>query len=108
MKNFIAIIAILLATTTVGFAGVDKAPATKASMSGVIIDKATGEALAGVKVSIEELNQTVYTDLDGNFEFESLTMGTYNIETNMISYEDSKLKVNVEANSNLKIEVNSK
>ncbi len=107
MKKFVAIIAIVFISSSILFAGVDKAPVAKASVNGVIVDKATGEALAGVKVSIEEINKVVYTDLDGNFEFESLSTGTYNIKTDLISYEDNKMKVDVEATTSLKIEVKS-
>ena len=70
-------------------------------LSGTIIDQITGEALAGVKVVIEQTNQVVYTDLDGNFVFQAVKPGQYNIDVNYISYETVSIKnVNVETPAN--------
>jgi protocatechuate 3,4-dioxygenase beta subunit len=70
-------------------------------LSGTIIDQITGEALAGVKVVIEQTNQVVYTDLDGNFVFPAVKPGQYNIDVNYISYETVSIKnVNVETPAN--------
>lgn len=59
---------------------------------GKVIDKKTGEALAGVRVFVEGIEQVVYTDLDGNFELKNIKAGSYNISFNYISYKGSLLE----------------
>lgn len=62
------------------------------SISGKIVDTATGEALAGVKVSLAGTNLITYTNLDGNFSYAGLMPGNYNIETSYISYESTTFR----------------
>ena len=38
------------------------------SLSGVVLDNETGEALTGVAIHFEGSNEVVYTDFDGNFK----------------------------------------
>ncbi len=78
------------------------------SINGVVLDKHTGEALAGVKVVIAELNKEVYTDLEGNFEFKNMSKDIYSIESEMISYEKQNLKVDLNISDNLKIVMENK
>ena len=74
---------------------------TMSSITGTVVDQITGEALTGVKVTIEGTNEVVYTDFDGNFSFKSVKPGEYNINVNYISYKANKLqKVNVKPVSN--------
>lgn len=99
MKSLKLIAAILLFSTA-AFAGNDNVPELpKASttIKGIVIDKVTKEALAGVKIYIGESNDAVYTDLDGNFEISNVKPGTHNISTNLISYKASS--INVECNT---------
>jgi hypothetical protein len=63
------------------------------SVSGTVVDKETGEALAGVLVKVDETGTSVYSDFDGNFEL-TVIPGTYTISTNMISYETAKVELN--------------
>ena len=71
------------------------------AINGTVVDQITGEALTGVKVTIEGTNEVVYTDFDGNFTFKSLTPGEYNININYISYKANSLqKVNVKGENN--------
>ncbi|MCF8359841.1 MAG: carboxypeptidase-like regulatory domain-containing protein [Prolixibacteraceae bacterium] len=75
--------------------------------TGSIIDQVSSEALVGVEVQIEGTDIKTYTDFDGNFKFENLKPGKYNVVASYISYEKSKLE-NIEvsqANSDLKIEL---
>lgn len=83
-------------------------PSTIISIKGIVLDKDTGEALAGVKVVVTELDMEVYTDLDGNFEFENLFKDTYNIESEMISYKKQNLKVDIGVTDDLKIVMENK
>ena len=66
------------------------------SIAGRIIDESSGETLAGVTVSLGGVDRTVYTDFDGNFEFEGITPGEYILKTRLISYKECSFKVNAE------------
>lgn len=76
---------------------------TTTSIKGVILDKITGEALVGVKVVIIELDEEVYSDLDGNFEFKNIIKDNYVIESDLISYEKQNLKINTNTTQDIKI-----
>lgn len=72
------------------------------SLTGIVLDNVTGEALTGVAISFEGSNETVYTDFDGNFKIDNIVPGNYNIQSNYISYTDNKLKnVNVSGQNNV-------
>lgn len=72
------------------------------SLSGVVLDNKTGEALTGVAIRFEGSKETVYTDFDGNFKIDNIIPGKYNILSNYISYTDNKLKdVNVSGINNV-------
>lgn len=66
-------------------------------ITGQIMDELTGEALAGVKVTLVGTTQEVYTDFDGNFTFTSVEAGKNLIKTDYISYKAS-VHNNVNAN----------
>lgn len=66
---------------------VNESPATQTSLQGQIIDKTTGEALAGVTVVLDNGTET-YTDFDGNFVFPNVGPGKYQLKTSLISYEN--------------------
>jgi hypothetical protein len=80
------------------------------SLSGLIMDMTTGEALAGVKVTVDETDEFVYTDFDGNFSFDNLIPGSYQITASYISYKsaDKKLNINDGSTVELKMEQLSK
>jgi len=61
----------------------------KSSISGKVVDIKTGEALVGVAVEVEGINQKVYTDLDGNFTISNISPGSYNLVLSLISYKNS-------------------
>lgn len=90
--KILSIIAAVLISTTVLIASNEKAPtAATTSISGQVIDKVTGEALAGVKIELEKT--VVYTDLDGNFEINNVVPGNYKLNTSLISYSTSNVEV---------------
>ncbi len=102
MKKAIEILSIVLLVTGMSFTalaeneGTNKiskpSAATATTINGKIIDKVSGEALVGVKVSIEGTEDVAYTDFDGNFSFSALSPGNYNLQTNYISYENTTFK----------------
>jgi outer membrane receptor protein involved in Fe transport len=56
-------------------------------ISGRVTDAAGNEPLTGVVVVIKELNKGVQTDEDGNFEFNDIKKGTYEIVFSLVSYK---------------------
>ncbi len=77
------------------------APITSLSITGKVIDFSTGEALAGVELTIEGSAKKVYTDFDGKFKIENVAPGQYNLIASFISYDKSYIeKLSVEKSSN--------
>lgn len=68
---------------------------TTTSISGKVFDKISGEALAGVKVSINGTENTVYSDFDGNFEISNIKPGNHKITATYISYKEREESINV-------------
>ena len=78
-----------------------------AVIQGKVIDRLTGEKLAGVLVEIKEKNLKAYTDLDGNFKFEGLTPGSYMIHTSYISYFQNAIdNININAGDQKYVDIN--
>ena len=74
---------------------------------GTVVDQSTCEVLSGVKIKID--GQSVYTDLDGNFEIYNIKNGTYNVEVSLISYKENKIKnltITCDKKNAVKIELN--
>lgn len=94
MKNKILVIVVLIVVSlSVGYAK-DSSKGTGSNnelntvVSGLVIDKNSGELLAGVLVKIEELDKEVYTDFEGKFEFKNLKVGEYTVSCTLITYEN--------------------
>ena len=80
----------------------------KISISGTIIDEATGESLAGVSVTLEGTDKTVYTDFDGKFNFPEVVPGEYTLKTTFISYRAASRKVKADADNKEGLDVKLK
>lgn len=92
MKQVLIIfIALALGFTTLSASNRDK---SKKILCGKVIDKTTGEALAGVKVEIRETGTYCYTDLNGNYSLSVPTDIKQEVEANVVGYEQTKLKTN--------------
>jgi uncharacterized surface anchored protein len=76
------------------------------SVTGQVIDKNTGEALAGVLLRIEESGSTLYTDFEGGFEITDIYPGTYNINVSFISYQSEKVKLDLNGDDPVRISLN--
>ena len=109
MKRITLILAVLISIITL-FAVTEKVPVlTTTTITGQVIDKVTGEALAGVKISLNKSETVVYSDLDGNFEISNVKVGNNSIRTNLISYSASSLDVSCTENSNqIELELDNK
>lgn len=88
MKKIItsALVLLFVLFSISSFANDDKS--TTLSVQGKVIDKNTGEALAGVSVIVS--GQEVFTDFDGNFNI-SISMDE-SVEVSFISYKSVKIE----------------
>ncbi len=62
------------------------------SLSGKILDVATGEALAGALITVAGTDIKVYSDLDGNFIVENINVELQEINVSLVTYKTLKLK----------------
>ncbi|MCW3788778.1 carboxypeptidase-like regulatory domain-containing protein [Plebeiibacterium sediminum] len=60
------------------------------NVSGTVIDNISGETLVGVEVILEGTDKKTYSDFEGNFVFEDVKEGDYDITAKIVSYKDSK------------------
>ncbi len=70
----------------------------KVQFTGTVIEELTGEPIPGATIHIKEFNQDIYTDFEGNFAFNDLAPGTYNLEVSFVSFDKKELK-NIEISS---------
>lgn len=64
----------------------------QSSLNGKVTDKFTGEPLPGASVVINP-NLITTTDIDGNFSFDGLQAGTYNVTVSFVGYTSAQQKV---------------
>jgi len=84
----------------------EAAVANTVSITGTVADISTGEALTGVEISIEGTNVKTYSDLDGNFSFQNINRGEYNIIASFISYKKSLVEdFKADGNSSVNIKL---
>ncbi len=98
MKKIFVLFAALFIGISFSYAENDPNPENTApttSMSGKVIDKVTGETLAGVMVKLDNTEKYVFSDFDGNFTFEDLKPAEYSLTLSLISYEKSELSVDL-------------
>ena len=66
---------------------------TQKTIAGKITD-ASGEAIAGAKIIINETGETFFADLDGNFKLSVKTDKVYSLSINTIGYQPLEVKSN--------------
>lgn len=69
------------------------------SVEGFVRAKATGEALPGANVRLENTKLGSFTDTLGYFRIENVPAGTYQIVVDYIGYQSVRIRVSIEANS---------
>jgi len=52
--------------------------------------------------------QKVYTDFDGNFTFNNISKGKYEVKISMISYQDQTITVDTNKNKPLEIQLSQR
>jgi hypothetical protein len=90
--------------------GIDSEPGAPAAVaiSGTVIDLVTGEALAGATVAVDNTDIKTFTDFEGKFYFNSLTVGTYDLKVSYISYQETNIENLKVAENNNGLEVKMK
>lgn len=68
-------------------------------LSGTVTESATQEALTGVKVTVLETGDVVYTDFDGKFSYNAARNGNYHLSFSYVSFDDKSVEFNAESNN---------
>ncbi len=90
MKKTLVFLFVLCTSLTL-LAFVNQVP-DKVAIHGQVVDKLTGEPLAGACITTAGSSRAVYTDFDGNFTLEQAAGSTLNIS--LISYEAAQVQAN--------------
>ena len=61
-----------------------------ATLKGHVFDSETHETIAGAFVNLDGAKQIYVSDVDGNFIFENLSIGTYLLSAKMLGYKSSE------------------
>lgn len=105
MKN--TLFALFLVLTVSVFANNNEAKKVKTtSFSGKVSDQV--ENLTGVKVMIDGVESTVYTDFDGNFTINDVPVGVHTVSFSLVAYESKSLEIDLTKNTSLEVVLNSK
>lgn len=75
------------------------------ALKGEITDRFSKEKLAGVTITIEGVNEKLYSDAEGNFTVTGLEPGEYQANFKLISYKEQKISIKVNPSENHKIRV---
>lgn len=75
------------------------------SISGIVKDNITGEAVVGAKVEIEGNNQKTVVKLDGTFILKKIPPGSYTLKISSPNYAKQEEQISVLENQNTKVEV---
>ncbi|QKG80316.1 carboxypeptidase-like regulatory domain-containing protein [Tenuifilum thalassicum] len=109
-KLAVILIATILAANVVSARNDDKKEAKSSNTSsmvktikGVVVDKTTGEGLAGASVMVND--KVIYTDFEGNFSVK-LSEPKAKIRVGLISYSTTELEINKNLNE-LKVELDA-
>jgi len=107
MKRSILILVVSLITNlVVAGNGIDNKEATNTKLvSGKVIDKISGEEIAGAEIKIAD--KIVYTDLNGNFSANINVVKTEAV-VSFVSYNDTKINIEPFSYNTFVIELESK
>src|SRR6187549_2858344 len=73
------------------------------SITGIVRDGKSNQALTGASVKVEELSKGAVTDEFGKFRLEKLKGGEYSVTISFVGYQNKTEKVTLSANTNLAI-----
>lgn len=89
--KFLIFVFLLLFSTITKGEGIKKNKSV--ALTGSIVDFTNQESLAGVEVTLLETGKKTFTDFDGNYKFDDISIGEYTIKVSLISYKESEIKV---------------
>jgi TonB-dependent starch-binding outer membrane protein SusC len=75
------------------------------TITGQVLDSATGEPVTGANVYLTELARGAASDVDGNFRISNVPAGTYNMTASYIGYRTYRQTVTVTAGQVLTLEI---
>ncbi|HKJ81140.1 MAG TPA: carboxypeptidase-like regulatory domain-containing protein, partial [Ignavibacteriaceae bacterium] len=75
------------------------------SITGTVKDNETGQLLSSVNVTIHSLKKGTVTDHTGEFQFNNIPKGSYEIVFSFVGYKSSKLSIKVDSNSIKHLEI---
>ncbi|MGI9174912.1 MAG: SusC/RagA family TonB-linked outer membrane protein [Rhodothermales bacterium] len=87
--RFLALSLLLISSTA--------AAQSTGTLTGQVIEAATGDPLPGVNVVITSLTQGAATDVDGNYIIPDIPEGTYEVVARFVGYGDERVTVDVQA-----------
>lgn len=98
---------ILMLVLTVGlFANNNETIIKKAVVKGKVLDN--HESLTGVKIMVDNIPTTVYTDFEGNFMLNNLTQGKHTFSFSMVAYENKIIEIDLTESQNIEVKLDSK
>src|SRR5699024_10210084 len=78
------------------------------SLTGVITDRKTTEAISFAYLYLEEAGRTITTHADGHFKFENIPAGDYTLRVTRIGYQTVSQKVTVAPDDTTEVEISLK
>ena len=93
-----AVVALIMTTLAHGQSG---------SITGVISDATSGEAMPGVTVQLVELNRGAATDIDGIYTISNVPSGTYTLRASFVGFKANTMQVTIgsgETTQNLQLQ----
>ena len=81
------------------------APIITTKITGVITNKTTGVAVAGVQVTTTPTTSTITTDANGKYDFDDISAGSYVIQAVKSGYNNTQINVNVVEGSTAKADM---
>jgi TonB-dependent receptor len=95
--------ALAIAAATMGTP--QNAAAQTGTVTGVVVDRATGLTLAGVAVRVESLDRAVYSNSAGRFNLLALPPGRHTLTTDYLGYASDATTVDVSAGEVVSVEI---
>ena len=105
-KSILILVVSLITNLVVAGNGIDNKDVTNTKLvSGKVIDKISGEEIAGAEIKIAD--KIVYTDLNGNFSANINVVKTEAV-VSFVSYNDTKINIEAFSYNTLVVELESK
>ena len=97
---------ILLATLLAGSFAMSSAQPARYSVSGVVVERGSGDPVVMATAVFQELGLWAVTDADGRFELTGVPAGKHALEFSLLGYETRVLPLEIKGNvSKLKVEL---